>query len=182
MPRGFRRLLGVLAMLLLLVAGGWWLWSSLAGPIELQPAESAPEATPIRMRDLEGRNFDLGELRGRVVVLTYWASWCAPCRVDVPRLNRIAEELGERGLVVLGLNADGLPAVKLERLREEWGIDYRIVMPRQRLAQTTFALKKRKEIYPTTWLIDREGRLRGRREGIIRESSLRSACERLLAE
>ena len=85
-----------------------WLWTAASQRIPLRPADRSPPASPLRFRDTAGQVLDLGALRGRVVLVNSWASWCAPCRVEIPRLARLHRELAGRGLVVLGLNAEGL--------------------------------------------------------------------------
>ena len=86
--------------------------------------------------------------------------------------------LGESGLIVLGVNVEGLATEQLSRLREEMGIDYRVVVP-ERAFQGAFEWNG---VLPYTWLVDRNGRVRAGHGGLPVERSLRSACEKLLGE
>jgi thiol-disulfide isomerase/thioredoxin len=67
------------------------------------PAQSAPALVA---RSFAGQALDLSALRGKVVVLNFWASWCGPCRAEMPMLDALAREYRERGVVVVGLSAD----------------------------------------------------------------------------
>ena len=83
----------------------------LAGPAALAagpPALDRP-APPLIVRELDGHEFDLARLRGKVVLINFWATWCSPCRIEMPVLNAFYERYRRRGLVVLGLSIDSSP-------------------------------------------------------------------------
>jgi peroxiredoxin len=63
-------------------------------------------APPIALNTLDGKQIDLRDLRGKVVILTFWATWCDPCREELPLLSRYAQEHAKQGLVVLGFSLD----------------------------------------------------------------------------
>ncbi|GLQ46178.1 hypothetical protein GCM10007862_12290 [Dyella lipolytica] len=63
-------------------------------------------APPITLNTLDGKRIDLRDLRGKVVILTFWATWCDPCREELPLLSRYAQEHAKQGLVVLGFSLD----------------------------------------------------------------------------
>ena len=71
------------------------------------PRQEFPE---IQLSDLAGQSLGLKELRGRVTVLNFWATWCGPCRLELPELQKLLNELGGEGLVVLAVNVDLPPA------------------------------------------------------------------------
>ncbi|GLQ89992.1 peroxiredoxin family protein [Dyella flagellata] len=64
-------------------------------------------APPIGLHTLDGKQIDLRDLHGKVVILTFWATWCGPCREELPLLSRYASEHAKQGLVVLGFSLDG---------------------------------------------------------------------------
>ena len=70
---------------------------------DLVVGETAP---PIVLNTLDGKQIDLRDLRGKVVILTFWATWCDPCREELPLLSRYAQEHAKQGLVVLGFSLD----------------------------------------------------------------------------
>ena len=63
-------------------------------------------APPITLNTLDGKQIDLRDLRGKVVILTFWATWCDPCRAELPLLSRYADEHAKQGLAVLGFSLD----------------------------------------------------------------------------
>ena len=154
-----------------------WAWYHHVNGIHLSSPEDSPVASPLRLIDSNGGEVSLESFRGRVVLISVWASWCPPCRAEIPRLNRLAATHGE-SLVVLGVNVEGFDGDRLERLREELGIDYRVAAPGDGFAGT-FSWDG---LLPYTWLIDKQGRVRAGHGGLPVESSLRRACEALLGE
>lgn len=130
------------------------------GPRIGAPATEYPATT------LEGDTVTLASLRGHVVLLNLWATWCAPCRTETPYLQSLHREHAGRGLRIVGISLDAGDA--LERIRAfvaEYGVTYTILHdPRM----------KGMELYqviglPATFLIDREGVLRWMRYGPIVE-------------
>jgi len=146
--------------------------------IDLRPAHRAVRAGPLELRDLEGRQLSLAGLRGQVVLVNLWASWCEPCRSEIPGLTRLAHELGPRGLAVLGVNVENREPGRIAELGRELGIDYTIAIPAVPLSGT-FAGEG---VLPHSWLIDRQGRIRASRAGWVPESAFRRACTQLLDE
>jgi thiol-disulfide isomerase/thioredoxin len=154
-----------------------WAWYDFVNGVRLSSPERSALATPLQLFDLEGNEVSLESLRGRVVLLSAWASWCPPCRAEIPRLNRLVASAGE-DLVVLGANVEGFDADRLARVRDELGIEYRVVVPRDGFTGNF----DWDGLLPYTWLIDRQGRIRARHGGLPVERSLRRACEELLRE
>ncbi len=80
----------------------------------VQPAlavDSGAPAAPFSLRDLTGTVHTLEEFKGKVVVLSFWATWCGPCQVEMPHLQAMYQELGPKGLVILGISADDAKTV-----------------------------------------------------------------------
>jgi thiol-disulfide isomerase/thioredoxin len=154
-----------------------WAWYDFVNGVRLSSPDRSPLATSLELFDLEGNAVSIESLRGRVVLLSAWASWCPPCRAEIPRLNRLASSAGEE-LVVLGANVEGFDADRLSRLRDDLGIEYRVVVPRGGFTGTF----EWDGLLPYTWLIDRQGRIRATHGGLPVERSLRRACEALLRE
>ena len=123
----------------------------------------APRALPeLAFEDGEGRKRSLSEFGGKVVLLNLWATWCTPCRKEMPALDRLQQKLGGPEFEVLALSIDvaGAPAVK--RFYEETGVRSLAVY----VDPTTQASTALGTVgIPTTLLIDRQGREIGRRTG-----------------
>jgi thiol-disulfide isomerase/thioredoxin len=163
--------------LLLLVAALVIFQRSRTG-IRLAPADSAPQVAELALRDAHGQPVLLSERRGEVVLINLWASWCGPCRREVPRLSRLHHRLQAQGLNVWAINADSLEGAELQRVAAELGIDYPLLTGVGQLA----AALQGGEVLPFTWLIDRAGRLRATHGGLASETSLGRACRKLLEE
>jgi peroxiredoxin len=120
-----------------------------------RPAETIA-APDIELSDLAGRPGRLRDYRGRVVLLNFWATWCAPCREEMPALQALAQELGPHGLTVVGVNARE-PRAKVEAFIQEHGLRFPMLLDsdgRAGQAYQVFAL-------PATFVVDRRGTLVG---------------------
>lgn len=126
------------------------------------PIEIGSRAPGFVARDLEGREVKLAELRGEVVLLNIWATWCAPCREEMPSMQRLHERLGPRGLRIVAVSIDGGPGAvdaagreggDVREFAREHGLDFSIWHDPsgtiQRIYRTTGV--------PESLLIDREG-------------------------
>jgi thiol-disulfide isomerase/thioredoxin len=142
---------------------------------ELAPAFSLP----IEAGDgaIEGDRISLEGLRGRVVLLDFWASWCGPCRMSVPILSRIHERYEARGVSVLGINTE--PELSVDQLREahrRFGARFPTVCDRDGALSEGFDVSE----LPTLVLIDRAGRIHRIETGVPEEEALATEIETLL--
>lgn len=129
----------------------------------------------ISMPTLDGRQWSLKESAGKVVVLNFWATWCEPCRTEVPYLIKLRGEFGGKGLSVAGVTLDeGTDVVK--KFVAEYKVDYPILIPPVDSPWTKL------DNTPTTLVIDRDGRLAQKYIGAVPEEELRRDIEKLLAE
>ena len=124
---------------------------------------SAPELIPdIRFQDADGKPLALSEFRGKVVLLNVWATWCAPCRKEMPALDRLQQQLGGPDFQVVALSIDNGGVAAVQRFYDEIGIRTLAVY----VDPTTEATGKLRTLgIPTTLLLDREGRERWRKTG-----------------
>lgn len=103
----------------------------------------------------DGRATLFSHWEGRWMLINYWAEWCAPCRKEIPDLNRLHNERTSTGVVILGVNYDGLRGDKLKTLVEEMNIDFPVLVddPRLRWEQEL------PPVLPTTLVINPAGEL-----------------------
>lgn len=136
----------------------------------LQPAYS------VQTRD--GRVLTPDSLRGRVVLVNVWATWCAPCRVEMPALQQLADAYAADSVVVLGLSVDRGPAAEVDAFLAERDISYPVAIVDDRTVAAFGGVRG----YPTSLLLDREGVVRHSVVGPIGPLTLRPALRRLLAD
>lgn len=123
---------------------------------ELPPAPALGHPAPaFALQTLEGQPVTLEALRGQPLVLNFWATWCVPCRAEMPELQRLHERLGPAGLVVMGVNQNEAPEA-IERYRQELGLDFPTLLDPRLSASREYAVNS----IPTTFFIDREGVIR----------------------
>jgi thiol-disulfide isomerase/thioredoxin len=137
-------------------------WAPTASPLELSVFGQPREMPEIHFTDAEERPLTLTDFRGKVVLLNIWATWCVPCRKEMPSLDRLQAQLGGDDFVVLPLSIDraGLPAVR--RFHEELGLqNLGIYVDSSGAASRALAAPG----VPTTLLIDRNGREVARKMG-----------------
>lgn len=127
---------------------------------------------------LDGRILSPDSLRGKVVLVNFWATWCLPCRVEMPALQSMAERHRDAGLVVLGLSRDLGPEDGVRRFLDERNITYPVAIVGRDLEQRFGGLVG----YPTSLLVDRTGRVRHKALGPLAMVSFEPAVRRLLAE
>lgn len=127
---------------------------------------------------LEGETISSDELRGRVVVLNFWATWCPPCRLEMPSLQSLHEDMAGDGVVVLGLATDVGAARTVAEFVEERDYTYPIARATYEQRRAFGGIRG----IPTTFVIDRRGVVRHRVIGYFAPPALRAAVRRLVEE
>ena len=144
---------------------------SVAGP----PSGSQDADEESLGTDLDGREWTLAELEGRPYVLNFWATWCPPCREELPQMQQLAEEFGPKGVVVLLVN-DGETANQARDYLRYHDITLpSIVDPSRELAR-----RYRVQGLPTTVMVGADGEVKARLTGYGGPDYLRRAFERLI--
>lgn len=149
-------------------------WQSFRGELPVPPAEgSAPDFV---LTDANGRPVRLSDFRGKVVLLNFWATWCPPCRVEIPWFVEFQETYGERDFVVLGvsLDVDGWNSVKPFMVAER--VNYRMMIGNAKIVELYGGV----ESLPLTFLIDKSGRIAASHSGLVSKSDYRAGIEALL--
>jgi peroxiredoxin len=138
----------------------------------VQLSTSAPDFT---LRSVAGTNLRLQEQRGQVVLVNFWATWCGPCRQEMPHLNRIYDKYRASGFVLLGVNIDDDPRAAAD-LAAKLGLRFPVLLDTDKQVSRAYDMSA----MPATLLIDRDGRVRhihrGYRDGVERtyEEQVRS--------
>jgi peroxiredoxin len=147
---------------------------ALCGAAWAQGRSAAPD---FQLWNSSGGRTQLSELRGSIVVLNFWATWCAPCRHEVPALNRIHERYSRRGVAVIGVAMDdrGWPAVA--PFLAEHRVTYPVVLGTPRVARAYGGVRT----LPLTVFIGRDGRILATHDQMLSEKQLEEVLGALLA-
>lgn len=108
---------------------------------------------PLQAVDTQGKTWRLDDLRGRAVLLNFWASWCEPCRAEMPTLQQVADLYGSDKLLVLAINFKEHPARAIQ-FAASTGLTVPVLLDPQGLTAKAWGVK----VFPTTVLLDRRGR------------------------
>ena len=123
------------------------------------PAVAATSATPLApdftLRGADGRNVRLDELRGQVVLVNFWATWCGPCRAELPRLDALYQKYHTSGFLLLGVNVDDDPRTALATAAR-LHVSFPVLLDTDKKVSKLYDLNT----MPSTIVIDRDGKMR----------------------
>lgn len=123
-------------------------------------AQAAGPAPDFTLKTVGGPNLRLAEQRGQVVMVNFWATWCAPCKQEMPHLNQLYDKYRGTGFVLLGVNVDDDPA-KAAAEAAKLGIKFPVLLDSAKAVSKAYALNA----MPTTFVIDRDGQVRHVHQG-----------------
>jgi thiol-disulfide isomerase/thioredoxin len=139
--------------------------------------EVASRLPDFELTDLRGRVLSSSDLRGKVVLVDFWATWCQPCKKEMPGYQKLVDQYGSRGLVVIGFKFDNLPDVEDPlQFAKEIGVRYPLAIATDDMKQRFGGI----EGLPTTMLYDRQGILRMKVIGFEYTDKIESALRPLL--
>ncbi|HEX8843094.1 MAG TPA: TlpA disulfide reductase family protein [Pyrinomonadaceae bacterium] len=109
------------------------------------------------LKTIDGKDFKLSELKGKVLVIDLWATWCGPCRYEVPELVKMQDEYGPRGFEIIGLDIDpdSDSPEDVRKFIKEFSINYKVAFAEESLARSLM----RGGNIPQSMVVDREGRI-----------------------
>ncbi|WP_055108281.1 peroxiredoxin family protein [Paenibacillus ihumii] len=175
-----------IAMIVLLGLIGWGIYDY-AGKENTQPGSKMDEAIPVGLKvgnrapdftlqNLDGEEVQLSDYRGRTVMLNFWASWCPPCRIEMPHMERFYERYAEKGAVVLAVNMTHLEEGKehVESFLEEFGLTFPHAVDETGRVTEQYQIMA----YPTTYVLDSEGVITQRFQGAIDYNMMKEAYEK----
>lgn len=172
--------LPLLALCLLLAAGCGGEGDANAGAAASgsAAAASAKPAPDFALQTLDGGTVRLSDLRGDVVLVDFWATWCPPCRKALPHLQELHEELGDSGLKVVGIATDQQGAKVVAPFVEENGLTFTVVLTDGKVDRDFGGIRG----IPTTFVIDPQGRIVGKFVGYQDKQIYRDAVMSVLPD
>ncbi|HKX37136.1 MAG TPA: TlpA disulfide reductase family protein [Burkholderiales bacterium] len=150
----------------------------LAGVLALQSRSGAADLLAAHFQDLEGRPRRLLEWQGRALLCNFWATWCAPCREEVPLLVAAKQQLPANGPKIVGISIDSVD--KVREFAVKYKINYQLLMADATAIGLLRRLGNSSGGLPYTVTLDRSGVLVRRHLGALKEADLRQVLEGLL--
>ena len=136
--------------------------ASAGDPAVVQLLKDPAPVPDFTVTDLDGRTISSADLRGKVVLVNFWATWCPPCRAEIPDLIRLQDKYRDK-LVVLGISEDEIPPDEVKAFAVAQKMNYPVAMTKPELSKVFRGVSA----LPTTFVINREGKLEQRHVGML---------------
>ena len=147
----------------------------LLGTAAVRADDRAPDFS---VTDLKGKTLTLADYRGKVLVLNFWATWCGPCRAEIPDFIEAYRDNKAKGLEILGLSVDRMTADRLQAFVDKAGINYPVALADAKIAGDY----EPGDYIPSTIVVDKNGVIRARRVGMLGKDDLLDLFRKLNAE
>jgi thiol-disulfide isomerase/thioredoxin len=154
--------------------------NSLGDPKKNEFPPVAPAVMQTELKSLDGSTFKLEDYKGKVVLVNFWATWCGPCKAEMPELIKMQNEHHEKGFEIIGLDADeNEDADMIKAFGEKMQLNYKLGMTDRKL-YGEFLKITRMDAVPQSFLIDREGKLNGAWVGSNKIGAIKESVAKLM--
>jgi thiol-disulfide isomerase/thioredoxin len=134
-------------------------------------------APNFELATLDGQRVKLSDYRGKAVLLNFWATWCGPCKVEMPWFVDLQKKYGNDGLVILGIAMDDSETPKIAQFASEMGVNYPVLLGTDKVSEAYGNV----DLLPTSFYIDREGKIVGKGTGLLGRSEIEDNVRKALA-
>src|SRR5690348_18214259 len=145
----------------MLVAGKYLVKPPAAGSVTSSNPKGVP-APDFELNGLDGKKIKLSDYKGKAVVLNFWATWCAPCKIEIPWFVELQKEYGPQGLQIVGVAMDDSDKDDIQKFVKEMGVNYPILLGKEAVGDQYGGVN----VLPTTYFIDRDGKIVAREFGL----------------
>jgi peroxiredoxin len=167
----------LVAILAMLATGKYLVRPRQHGPVTLVGDVRGVPAPDFALTSLDGKVVKLSDYRGKAVLLNFWATWCSPCKVEMPWFVDLQKKYGSDGLVVLGIAMDDTEADKIAKFASEMGVNYPVLLGTDKVSEEYGNV----EYLPTSFYIDRQGRIVGKGTGLLGRGEVEENVQKALA-
>jgi thiol-disulfide isomerase/thioredoxin len=143
-----------------------------AGKLQGQPAPD------FALTSLDGRTLKLSDFRGKAVLLNFWATWCEPCKIEMPWFVELEKKYGPQGLAVLGVAMDDASPKEIAEFAGKLGVNYPILLGKEEVGTAYGGV----QYLPTTFYIGRDQKIMNRVFGLVSRSEIEANIEKALGE
>ena len=136
-------------------------------------------APDFSLRSVEGKKVSLADYKGKAVLINFWATWCAPCKIEMPWLIALRSQYAPQGFEILGVNADdpGTPRTKLAKFGQEQGLNYPLLLGDDAMSRKYGGV----EFLPTSYFVGRDGKIVAETAGLVSKNEVEASIKKALA-
>ncbi|MBA3976242.1 MAG: alkyl hydroperoxide reductase [Candidatus Solibacter sp.] len=147
-----------------------------AAGADLKPSAKRNVAPDFELTDADGRKVKLSDYKGKVVLLNFWATWCGPCKLEIPWFVEFEKTYKDKGFAVLGVSMDEEGWQIVKPYIQDKQVNYRVMVATEEVAQKYGGV----EALPTTFMIDRQGRIASTHIGLVSKKDYADEIAQLL--
>jgi peroxiredoxin len=144
------------------------------GSAKLQ-GQPAPD---FQLASLDGKNLKLSDYKGKAILLNFWATWCEPCKIEMPWFVELQKKYGPQGLQVLGIAMDDASTKEIADFAQKMGVNYPIVIGKEEVGTQYGGV----QFLPSTFYIDRDGKIIDHVFGLVSRSEIETSIQKALGQ
>lgn len=145
-----------------------------SGPVEIELLKERTELPPFSLTDLDGKPLSSPDWKGKVVLLNFWATWCGPCRAEIPDLVALQDKYKNQ-VIVIGVSEDEGPVESVRKFATQYKVNYPIAMTTPEMRTLFPGISA----LPTTFMLDKDGRIAQKHVGLLRARETEAAARML---
>jgi peroxiredoxin len=170
-------ILGIVAIAALLFVGRHMVHKSSGSSSKIVGKTNGSPAPDFELTSLDGKQVKLSDFRGQAVLLNFWATWCSPCKIEMPWFVDLQKQYGPQGLAVVGVAMDDASRDDIAKFAKEMGVNYPILIGKEAVGEMYGGV----QFLPTTFYIDRKGRVIERVFGLTGKGEIEDNVKKALA-